>query len=679
MSSRRRILVTSALPYANGPLHFGHVIEAVQTDVWVRFQRARGHECWYCCADDTHGTPIMLKAEQEGVAPEVLIERIKAEHLHDYAGFLISFDSFHSTHSAENKALVERFYQRLQANGHIASRTISQAYDEARGMFLPDRFIKGRCPRCDAADQYGDACENCGATYSPSDLKDPRSVLSGTAPVVRESVHYFFRLGAFEAFLRSWTERGVDEAVRAKLDEWFAAGLQDWDISRDAPYFGFEIPGAPGKYFYVWLDAPMGYMASFEALCAAERAAGRTLAFDDFWSPGGGTELYHFIGKDITYFHTLFWPAVLQGAGFRVPDAVFVHGFLTVDGAKMSKSRGTFIRARTYLEHLDPEHLRYYFAAKLGPGVEDIDLNLADFVARVNSDLVGKFVNIGSRSIPFLTKHFEGALLAPEATGVAERAALAAQLAAAYEERRFGDAVRLAMGYADQVNGFVDRHKPWEVARRVADPAARAELHRTCSEVVHAFRALAIWLAPILPRTAERVAVELFATGRAFRWDDLEQAPSRVAAYHHLLTRIDADKVTAMVNASKTDLQTGTATLPAIEGGPLAPTCSIEDFQKVDLRIARIAKAESVEGADKLLKLTLDLGDHGTRQVFAGIKGAYLPSLLEGRLTVVVANLAPRKMKFGESNGMVLAAGPGGKDIYLLEPGIGAKPGMRVK
>jgi methionyl-tRNA synthetase len=680
MSTQRRILVTSALPYANGALHFGHIIEAVQTDVWVRFQRARGHEAYYCCAADTHGTPIMLKAEQEGVPPEQLIARISAEHQRDYAAFLIAFDRFHSTHSDENRRLVADFYARLERNGHIAKRTIEQFYDEAKGMFLPDRYIKGTCPRCGAADQYGDACESCGATYSPAELKEPRSVLSGTAPVKRASEHYFFKLGRFEEFLKEWTAKGADAAVRAKLDEWFSTGLQDWDISRDAPYFGFEIPGAPGKFFYVWLDAPMGYMASFEALCEARAKQGDPLRFDAFWGKDSSAELYHFIGKDITYFHTLFWPAVLHGAGYRAPTAVFVHGFLTVDGAKMSKSRGTFIKARTYLDHLDPEYLRYYFAAKLGSGIDDIDLNLNDFVARVNSDLVGKFVNIGSRTIPFLTKRFDGALLPPEPAGVAARAAAAEAIARAYEERRYSDAVRQVMAHADAINAFVDQNKPWDIAKRIPDDAgAAAELHRVCSEIVHGFHALAIWLQPILPRTGERIAVELFGLGRAFRWDDLGTAPRRVAPYQHLLTRIEQAKVDAMVDASKTDLSVGTATLPAIEGGPLAPTCSVEDFQKVDIRVARIVKAENVEGADKLLKLTLDLGDHGTRQVFAGIKGAYVPSVLEGRLTVVLANLAPRKMKFGESQGMVLAAGPGGKDIFLLEPGVGAKPGMKVK
>jgi methionyl-tRNA synthetase len=683
MKDKRRILVTSALPYANGPLHFGHIIEAVQTDVWVRFQRARGHEAYYCCADDTHGTPIMLKAEQEGVTPEQLIARIQAEHERDYAGFLVRFDRFHSTHSPENKAFVEGFYTKLKAAGHITTRTIEQAYDAEKGMFLPDRFIKGECPRCGTPDQYGDACESCGATYSPADLKNPRSVLSGTAPVTRASEHHFFKLGAFTEFLKQWTAKGVDDSVRAKLDEWFVAGLNDWDISRDAPYFGFEIPGAPGKYFYVWLDAPMGYMASFKALCDDRARGALPLKFNEFWAADaqGKTELYHSIGKDITYFHTLFWPAVLKGAGYRVPDAVFVHGFLTVDGAKMSKSRGTFIMARTYLEHLDPEYLRYYFAAKLGAGVEDIDLNLTDFVARVNADLVGKFVNIGSRAIPFISKHFDGKLLPPGRPGAVARATAAVAIADAFEARRYSDAVRQIMKVADDINAFVDQHTPWLLAKQMGDdPAKRAELHRICSEIVHGFHALAIWLAPILPRTGERVARELFGVDREFRWADLDAAPAAVAPYQHLITRIDPLKVNAMVDASKDNMpQVGVATLPAIEGGPLAPQCTLEDFQKVDLRVARIAKAESVEGADKLLKLTLELGDHGVRTVFAGIKSAYHPATIEGRLTVVVANLAPRKMKFGTSDGMVLAAGPGGRDLFLLSPDAGVKPGMKVK
>ena len=687
MSTLRRILVTSALPYANGPLHFGHVIEAVQTDVWVRFQRLRGHEAYYCCADDTHGTPIMLKAEQEGVTPEQLIARIQAEHERDYAGFLIRFDRFHSTHSPENKVLVEGFYAKLKAAGHIAVRTIAQAYDAEKGMFLPDRFIKGECPRCGTADQYGDACESCGATYSPSDLKNPRSVLSGSTPVTRESEHHFFKLGAFTGFLRDWTARGVDDSVRAKLDEWFSVGLKDWDISRDAPYFGFEIPGAPGKYFYVWLDAPMGYMASFKALCDDKRGGraggGEPLKFNDFWAADaqGKTELYHSIGKDITYFHTLFWPAVLKGAGYRVPDAVFVHGFLTVDGAKMSKSRGTFIMASTYLAHLDPEYLRYYFAAKLGPGIEDIDLNLTDFIARVNADLVGKFVNIGSRAIPFITKHFDGVLLPPDPASARARIEASEAIAAAFEARRYSDAVRQIMKVADDINAFVDQHTPWQLAKQMGDDAAKkAELHRVSSEIVHGFHALAIWLTPILPRTGERVAQELFGLDREFRWDDIELAPTTVAPYQHLLTRIDPLKVNAMVDASKDNLpQVGVETLPAIEGGPLVSQCTLDDFQKVDLRIARITKAESVEGADKLLKLTLDLGDHGQRVVFAGIKSAYHPATIEGRYTVMVANLAPRKMKFGTSEGMVLAAGPGGRDLFLLSPDSGVKAGMKVK
>jgi methionyl-tRNA synthetase len=670
--TRRRILVTSALPYANGSLHFGHIIEAVQTDVWVRFQRLCGHECYYVCASDTHGTPIMLKAQQAGVEPEQLIRAVQAEHERDYAGFLIRFDQFHSTHSAENQALVERFYAALDAAGHIARRSIEQYFDESKGMFLPDRFIKGTCPRCATPDQYGDACENCGATYSPADLKDPRSVLSGTKPVLRQSEHFFFKLGDFETLLKDWTARGgVDASVRAKLDEWFDTGLQDWDISRDAPYFGFEIPGAPGKYFYVWLDAPMGYMASFQVLCA------RTgLRFEDFWAKDSGAEVYHFIGKDITYFHTLFWPAVLAGAGFRTPSAVHVHGFLTVDGAKMSKSRGTFIKAGTYLAHLEPEYLRYYFAAKLGPGIEDIDLNLADFVARVNSDLVGKLVNIASRCAGFLHKHGDGTLATtlPEPALSAEFAAAGEAIAQHYEARRYAEAMRQVMALADRANQYIDERKPWALAK---DPARAAEVLPIATQGINLFRQLVVYLKPVLPKLA--ADVERFLAVPELQWADAATPllAHRIQPYQPLMVRVDPAKVAAMVEASKDNLQ-ATAAPAAANIEPIFPEISIDEFAKLDLRVARIVKAEHVEGADKLLRLTLDIGV-GERNVFAGIKSAYAPEQLEGKLTVMVANLAPRKMKFGMSEGMVLAAGPGGKDLFILEPQAGATPGMRVK
>ncbi|HWP94115.1 MAG TPA: methionine--tRNA ligase [Gammaproteobacteria bacterium] len=673
---KRDILVTSALPYANGPIHLGHMVEAIQTDIWVRFQKMRGHNCMYVCADDAHGTPIMLRADQEGVSPEALIARVHAEHVRDYADFLIEFDEFHSTHSDENRELATLIYTRLRDAGHIVTRTIRQAYDAEKRMFLPDRYIKGECPRCGAADQYGDSCEVCGATYSPSELRNPVSVLSGTPPVEKESVHYFFRLGDFEAMLRDWIRSGrLHEAVTRKLDEWFAAGLKDWDISRDAPYFGFEIPDAPGKYFYVWLDAPIGYMASFRKLCARRGV----LDFDAWWKPDSRAEVYHFIGKDIAYFHTLFWPAMLHGAGFRTPTAVFVHGFLTVNGQKMSKSRGTFIRARTYLEHLDPEYLRYYFAAKLGDGIEDIDLNLDDFVQRVNADLVGKLVNIASRCAGFINQRFGGRLadrLDDEAV-FREVAGIAEAVAERYERRQYAEAVRLVMAAADRANQYVDARKPWLLAR---DPDLAAEVQAVCTTGLNLFRTLAIFLKPVLPGLARRS--EAFLAVAPFAWADAARPllGTRINTFEPLLTRVDPARVAALLAHSREDLKVEKAKAAATGNGidPIAPEINYEDFAKVDLRIARIVKAEHVAGADKLLRLTLDIGN-GTRNVFAGIKSAYEPEALEGKLTVMVANLAPRKMKFGVSEGMVLAAGPGGKDLWILEPHPGAQPGMRVK
>jgi methionyl-tRNA synthetase len=692
--NKRKILVTSALPYANGPIHLGHLVEYIQTDIWARFQKLRGHECWYVCADDTHGTPVMLRAQQEGITPEQLITRMHAEHARDFADFGVAFDNYYSTHSPENRELAQLIYKKLQAGGHIAKRTIQQAYDPVKQMFLPDRFIKGECPRCGAPDQYGDSCEVCGATYSPTELKNAVSALSGARPVEKESEHYFFRLGDFEDALRAWlfpeitAPRHVQPEVANKLDEWFSAGLQDWDISRDAPYFGFEIPDAPGKYFYVWLDAPIGYMASFKHLCAK-----KGLDFDAFWGKTSKAELYHFIGKDILYFHALFWPAMLEGAGFRKPSAVFAHGFLTVNGQKMSKSRGTFVTARTYLDHLNPEYLRYYFAAKLGPRVEDIDLSFEDFVARINSDLVGKYVNIASRAAGFLTKRFQGKLieereLMAEDTHISSDMALEQRLyaeestiLAAYEERDFGRVVREVMRLADQVNQYFDRHKPWERAKST-DPLHEKRLHQVCSECINAFRILTIYLRPVMPRLAEKVAEFLNLQGE-LDWAHLNRYPTKpIKEYQHLLTRVDPTAIEAMLNASKESLKmTMTETQPTVTPGiePIKPEISIDDFGKLDLRIARIVKAGYVEGADKLLQLTVDLGEGRTRNVFAGIRSAYEPAALEGRLTVVVANLAPRKMKFGLSEGMVLAAGPGGKDLWILSPDTGAQPGMRVK
>jgi methionyl-tRNA synthetase len=676
---RRRILVTSALPYANGPIHIGHLVEYVQTDIWSRFQKMRGHECHYVCADDAHGTPIMLRARQEGIAPEALIARVAVEHKADFAGFRIGFDNYHSTHSEENRHYATLIYARNRDKGHIAARTITQAYDPVEQMFLPDRFIKGECPKCGAKDQYGDNCEACGASYSPSELKNPYSVVSGAKPVDRESEHHFFRLGDFEDMLKAWTRGGhVQKEVANKLDEWFEAGLQEWDISRDAPYFGFEMPDHPGKYFYVWLDAPIGYMASFRNLC--DRTPG--LDFDDFWGKDSAAELYNFIGKDIVYFHTLFWPAMLHGADFRTPTAVHVHGFLTVDGAKMSKSRGTFIKARTYLDHLDPEHLRYYFAAKLGPGIDDIDLNLEDFAARVNADLVGKVVNIASRCAGFIAKRFAGRLADALAEPALWRDAAAAgeAIAAHYEARDYARAVREIMALADRANQYIDEKKPWVLAKQ---DGADAELHAVCSMGINLYRALIGYLRPVLPGTAEKS--EAFLRVPPLTWEAIA-APLLghvIGPFEPLLTRVDPKQVQAMLEASKEDLARRDAPPPAAAppapaSEPIGPQIAFEDFAKVDLRIARIVSAQPVEGAEKLLELTLDLGGE-TRKVYAGIKSAYAPAALEGRLTVMIANLAPRKMRFGTSEGMVLAAGPGGKDIFLLSPDSGAQPGMRVK
>jgi methionyl-tRNA synthetase len=679
MSAPRRILVTSALPYANGPIHLGHLVEYIQTDIWVRFQKMRGHDCIYVCADDAHGTPIMLKAHDEGVPPEQLIERIGREHRADFEDFLVDFDNYYSTHSRENRQFAETIYKRLRDGGHIVRRVILQAYDSEAEMFLPDRFIKGECPRCGAPDQYGDSCEVCGATYAPTALKNPRSVLSGATPETRESEHYFLRLGEFEDELVSWIQTGsLQPEIRNKLNEWFEAGLKDWDISRDAPYFGFEIPDAPGKYFYVWLDAPIGYIASFKNYC--ERAG---ISFDDYWNKDSNAELYHFIGKDIAYFHTLFWPAMLAGAGYRKPTGVYCHGFLTVDGHKMSKSRGTFIMARTYLNHVkNPDYLRYYFTAKLGSGVEDIDLNLEDFVARINSDLVGKVVNIASRCAGFISKRFDGKLAAPDALAEIEYkpAQVSHEIAGLYESREFGKAVRKIMDIADATNQFVDANKPWELSKQANKAQA---LHVVCSTALTMFRDLALYLAPIVPSIA--TGAQRFLNIPKLRWKDIEtHLPEghRISTYKPLITRIDQNDVNAMIEASKEtyadQASVDTEATATLDSEPIAAEIKYEDFAKLDLRLAKIIQAQPVEGADKLLKLTLDLGGQ-TRTVFAGIKAAYTPEQLIGRLTVVVANLAPRKMRFGVSEGMVLAAGPGGKDVYLLKPDAGAEPGMRVK
>jgi len=670
---RRKILVTSALPYANGAPHLGHIVEYVQTDIWVRYQRLRGHDCLYVCASDAHGTPIMLKARQEGITAEALIARVGAEQIRDFGGFGISFDNFHTTHSPENREVTEAIYARLVAGGHIRRETIRQAYDEPAQMFLPDRYVRGTCPSCGAADQYGDSCEVCGATYTPADLKDAVSVVSGTPPVQRDSEHLFFRLGDFEPMLREWTGSGrLQPAVTAKLGEWFTAGLRDWDISRDAPYFGFEIPGEPGKYFYVWLDAPIGYLGSFLQYC---RRTG--LDFDAYWRPGSEAEVYHFIGKDIVYFHTLFWPAVLHGAGYRPPTSVFAHGFLTVNGQKMSKSRGTFITARAWLDHLPAEYLRYFYASRLGPGVEDLDLNLDDFVAKVNSDLVGKLVNIASRCAGFIARGSGGRLAErlPEPALYADFVAAADRVGEAYEGRDLAAVVREVMQLADRANLYIDQQKPWLMAK---DPSRAGEVQGVCTQGINLFRALALFLKPIMPQLA--AGAERFLGLESQAWDDLARPllGTRIAAYEPLATRVDPAAIKALLAASVESLKPSGLPTAAPAATPAQASVTIEEFARIDLRIARVEAAERVEGADKLLKLTVDLGGE-RRTVFAGIRQAYDPETLVGRLTVVVANLEPRKMRFGMSEGMVLAAGPGGADIFLLSPDSGAQPGMKVK
>ncbi|MCW3150065.1 methionine--tRNA ligase [Stutzerimonas stutzeri] len=680
MSEVRQILVTSALPYANGSIHLGHMLEYIQTDMWVRFQKLRGNQCIYVCADDAHGSAIMLRAEKEGITPEQLIANVQAEHGSDFADFLVDFDNFHSTHSEENREFAELIYTRLRDAGHIATRSVTQYFDPEKGMFLADRFIKGTCPKCGAEDQYGDNCEKCGATYEPTELKDPRSAISGATPVLKDSKHFFFKLPDFEAMLKEWTRGGaLQESVANKIAEWLDGGLQEWDISRDAPYFGFEIPGEPGKYFYVWLDAPIGYMASFKNLCKRRPE----LSFDAFWSKESSAELYHFIGKDIINFHTLFWPAMLEGAGFRKPTAVNVHGYLTVNGQKMSKSRGTFIKARTYLEHLNPEYLRYYYASKLGRGVDDLDLNLDDFVQKVNSDLVGKVVNIASRCAGFIHKGNAGAMVDanPEPELWEAFQAAAPSIAEAYEHRDFGRAMREIMHLADRANAWIADKAPWALNKV---EGKQAEVQEICAFGINLFRQLVIFLKPVLPNLA--AAAEQFLNVAPLTWNDHAAllANHQLNAFTPLMIRIEPVKIEAMIEASKEDLaaQSTEAAAPAGNGElvkePLAAEINFDAFAAVDLRIALIEKAEFVEGADKLLRLTLDIGD-AKRNVFSGIKSAYPdPSKLEGRLTLYVANLAPRKMKFGMSEGMVLAAGPGGSEIYLLSPDNGAKPGQRV-
>ena len=671
-TATRKILVTSALPYANGPIHMGHLVEYIQTDIWVRFQRLVGNDCTYVCASDAHGTPIMLSARKDGISPEKLVAHYRAEHERDLGRFFVGFDNFYTTHSDENRELVEQIYTRLNDRGLITKRKIKQAYDEQEGMFLPDRFVRGTCPVCGAEDQAGDNCEVCSRTYSPSELVDPKSVVSGTTPVQKESEHYFFRLGKFEDSLRQWMADGhVSQSVARKLGEWFEAGLQDWDISRDAPYFGIRIPGTEDKFFYVWLDAPIGYMASLVNLL---RNNGGASDLDTYFSVDSEAELYHFIGKDIIYFHTLFWPAVLEGAGYRKPTGVFAHGFLTINGQKMSKSRGTYISAATYLEELNPEYLRYYYAFKLGSGIDDIDLNLDDFVARVNSDLVGKFVNIASRCAGFISRNFDGRL-ADELDDPAlfdEFVAAGESIRTAYEEREFSRAMRDIMKLADRANQYIDEHKPWQLAK---DDAQLPRVQAVCTQGLNLFRVLMTYLKPTLPGIAQ--AAETFLNAGTLTWENRREPllDTTINAFKPLITRLDNKAVMRMVEKSKeTAGTTGQATQPDTE----TATISIDEFLNIDLRIAEVVAAEAVEGADKLIRVTVSLGDE-QRTVLAGIRTAYDPETLLGRHVVIVANLEPRKMRFGTSEGMLLAAGPGGEDIYLVSPDTGAQPGMRVR
>ena len=690
MTSPRKILVTSALPYANGSIHLGHMVEHIQTDIWVRFQKLRGHDCRYCCADDTHGTPVMLAAQKLGVQPEDMIARVREEHLADFSGFLIGYDNYYSTHSTENKEFSEKIYLALKANGKIESRTIEQLFDPEKQMFLPDRFVKGECPKCHAADQYGDNCEVCGTTYSPTELIKPYSAVSGATPVLKESEHFFFKLGECADYLKQWTSGSTTlsdgrvqphlqpEALN-KMNEWLGkdgeTALSDWDISRDVPYFGFEIPGAPGKYFYVWLDAPVGYMASFKNLCS------RTgIEFDNYFRADSDTEMYHFIGKDILYFHALFWPAMLHFSGHRAPTGVFAHGFLTVDGQKMSKSRGTFITAKSYLEQkLNPEWMRYYIAAKLNSKIEDIDLNLQDFISRVNSDLVGKYVNIAARASGFIAKRFEGRL--KDVSGSALLKKLAAEsetIAAAYEEREYARALRDIMALADAVNEYTDANKPWELAKQAGQ---EARLHEVCSELINAFSVLSVYLAPVLPRVAEQAAA--FLNIPALSWNMAAQtlpAGHAINQYKHLMQRVEQTQVDNLIEANKQSIQAAAAPAEAESRyEKVAEQASFDDFMKIDMRVAKVINCEAVEGSTKLLKFDLDFGFE-KRVIFSGIAASYPnPGELNGRMVIAVANFAPRKMaKFGVSEGMILSAATAEGKLKLLDVDAGAQPGDKV-
>lgn len=681
----RKILVTSALPYANGSIHLGHMVEHIQTDVWVRFQKLRGHECYYCCADDTHGTPVMLAAQKQGIAPEDMIAKVRKEHLADFTGFFIGYDNYYSTHSTENKQFSQDIYRALKANGKIESRVIEQLFDPEKQMFLPDRFVKGECPKCHAQDQYGDNCEVCGTTYSPTELFNPYSAVSGAKPELRESEHFFFKLGECADFLKAWTSGNnphdgkphLQPEALNKMKEWLGEGgettLSDWDISRDAPYFGFEIPDAPGKYFYVWLDAPVGYMASFKNLC--DRIG---IDFDEYFKAGSQTEMYHFIGKDILYFHALFWPAMLHFSGHRAPTGVYAHGFLTVDGQKMSKSRGTFITAKSYLEQgLNPEWMRYYIAAKLNSKIEDIDLNLQDFISRVNSDLVGKYVNIAARASGFIAKRFEGR--PKDVSGSALLAKLAAEsdtIAEQYENREYARALRDIMALADIVNEYVDANKPWELAKQEGQDE---RLHEVCSELINAFTMLTAYLAPVLPQTAANAA--RFLNLDAITWANTRKTLGGhpINKYEHLMQRVEQKQVDDLIEANKQSIQTASAPVEEGKYEKVAEQASFDDFMKIDMRVAKVLNCEAVEGSTKLLKFDLDFGFE-KRIIFSGIAASYPnPAELNGRMVIAVANFAPRKMaKFGVSEGMILSAATADGKLKLLDVDAGAQPGDKV-
>lgn len=682
----RKILVTSALPYANGSIHLGHMVEHIQTDVWVRFQKLRGHECYYCCADDTHGTPVMLAAQKQGIAPEDMIAKVREEHLADFTGFFIGYDNYYSTHSPENKQFSEQIYRALKANGKIESRVIEQLFDPEKQMFLPDRFVKGECPKCHAQDQYGDNCEVCGTTYSPTELINPYSAVSGAKPELRESEHFFFKLGECADFLKAWTSGNnphdgkphLQPEALNKMKEWLGEGeettLSDWDISRDAPYFGFEIPGAPGKYFYVWLDAPVGYMASFKNLC--DRIG---IDFDEYFKADSQTEMYHFIGKDILYFHALFWPAMLHFSGHRAPTGVYAHGFLTVDGQKMSKSRGTFITAKSYLEQgLNPEWMRYYIAAKLNSKIEDIDLNLQDFISRVNSDLVGKYVNIAARASGFIAKRFEGRLKnVADSELLAKLTAQSEAIAECYESREYAKALRDIMALADIVNEYVDANKPWELAKQEGQDE---RLHEVCSELINAFTMLTAYLAPVLPKVAENAAK--FLNLEAITWANTRETLGEHAInkYEHLMQRVEQKQVDDLIEANKQSIAAAAA--PAAEESKyekVAEQASFDDFMKIDMRVAKVLNCEAVEGSTKLLKFDLDFGFE-KRIIFSGIAASYPnPAELNGRMVIAVANFAPRKMaKFGVSEGMILSAATAEGKLKLLDVDAGAQPGDKV-